>query len=193
MLGLPSNVFKGVIVTFKRSEAFGFIRSCQVSGDVYVHTDHMDREVKKGSDLVGKTVLFTVKDADRKSLGARNVVLTDESVPLSVVGGRIVAWDGGVGEGCMELDQMGLRMAFIREELDVTRRKQTKTLVGRKVRFHLPSRQEPCGGGQEYKVGDKAPLLLICRTCSVPPSLLSQAGHAGHPSHLGHGWSHQPV
>ena len=68
MLGLPSNVFKGVIVTFKRSEAFGFIRSCQVSGDVYVHTEHMDREVKKGSDLVGKTVLFTVKDAGRKSL-----------------------------------------------------------------------------------------------------------------------------
>ena len=59
--------------------------------------EHMDREVKKGSDLVGKTVLFTVKDAGRKSLEARNVVLADESVPLSVVGGRIVAWDIGVG------------------------------------------------------------------------------------------------
>ena len=46
--------------------------------------EHMDREVKKGSDLVGKTVLFTVKDAGRKSLEARNVVLADESVPLSV-------------------------------------------------------------------------------------------------------------
>ena len=70
-----------------------------MSGDVYVHStlEHMDREVKKGSDLVGKTVLFTVKDAGRKSLEARNVVLADESVPLSVVGGRIVAWDGGVG------------------------------------------------------------------------------------------------
>ena len=58
---------------------------------IYVH---IDREVKKGSDLVGKIVLFTVKDAGRKSLEARNVVLADESVPLSVVGGRIVAWDG---------------------------------------------------------------------------------------------------
>ena len=48
---------------------------------------------------------------------------------------------------------MGLRMAFIREELEVSMRKQTKTLVGRKVRFH-PNRQEPCGGGQEYKVGE---------------------------------------
>ena len=63
--------------------------------------EHMDREVKKGSDLVGKTVLFTVKDAGRKSLEARNVVLADESVPLSVVGGRIVAWTWLVSPTCL--------------------------------------------------------------------------------------------
>ena len=45
-----------------------------------MHNEHIDREVKKGSDLVGETVLFTVKDADRKSL---NMVLADVSVPLS--------------------------------------------------------------------------------------------------------------
>jgi hypothetical protein len=97
----------------------------------------MDREVKKGSDLVGKTVIFTVKDAGRKSLEARKVELADVSVPLPVIGGRIVAWDGGVGEGCVEVEEMGLRMMFVREELEVTRRKQTKALVGRKVIFHL--------------------------------------------------------
>ena len=37
----------------------------------------------------------------------------------------------------MEVEQMGLRMMFVREDLEVTRRKQTKPLVGRKVRFHL--------------------------------------------------------
>ena len=35
VLDLPSYVFKGVILTFKKIEALGFIRSCQVSGDVY--------------------------------------------------------------------------------------------------------------------------------------------------------------
>ena len=53
-------------------------------------------------------------------------MLADVSVPLSVIGGRIVAWDGGVGEGCVEVEQMGLRMMFVREELGVTIRKQTK-------------------------------------------------------------------
>ena len=70
-------------------------------GDVYVHTEHMDREVKKGSDLVGKTLLFTVKDAGRNSLEARNMVMGDESVPQSVVSGRVVPWDVGVGKGCV--------------------------------------------------------------------------------------------
>ena len=40
---------------------------------------------------MGKIVLF----AGRKSLKVRNKVLADVSVPLSVFGGRIVAWDGG--------------------------------------------------------------------------------------------------
>jgi hypothetical protein len=48
--------------------------------------------------------------------------------------GRIVAWDGGVGEGCVEVEQMGLRMMFVREELEVTRRRQAKV-------------KELCGGG----------------------------------------------
>ena len=135
-----------VIVTFKKSEVFAFSRSCQLHGDVYVHTEQMDREVKKCSDLMGKTVLFTTKDAGRKSLEARNMVLANESVPLSMVGGRIVAWDVGVGEGCVEVEQMGLRMMFVREELKRTRRKQTKPLVG-KSRISSPGGQEPPGGG----------------------------------------------
>ena len=52
-------------------------------GDVYVHIEQMDREVKKCSDLMGKTVLFTDKDAGRKFLEGRNMALV--SVPLSVV------------------------------------------------------------------------------------------------------------
>ena len=33
MFNLPSYVFKGVLVTFKKSEAFAAIRSCQLPGD----------------------------------------------------------------------------------------------------------------------------------------------------------------
>ena len=54
-------------------------------GDVYVHIEQMDREVKKCSNLMGKTVLFTAKDAGRKSLESRNMALANQSVPLSVV------------------------------------------------------------------------------------------------------------
>ena len=151
---LPSYVFKGVIVTFKKSDVFAFIRSCQLPGDVYVHTEQMDREVKKCSYLMGKIVLFTAKDAGRKSLEARNMVLANESVPLSVVGERIVAWDVGVGEGCVEVEQMGLRMMFVREELEVTRRKQTKPLVEKKRQISSPGGQEPPGGGLKYTVGE---------------------------------------
>ena len=65
---------------------------------------YMDMKVKEGSGLVGKTVLFTVKDPGRKSLEARNVVLVGECVTLPVLGGKIIAWDGREGEGCMQLD-----------------------------------------------------------------------------------------
>ena len=73
VLNLPSYVFKGVIVTFKKNEM------CMC---VHIHNEHMDREVKEGSDLVGETVLFTVEDAARKSLKVRNMVLADVSVFL---------------------------------------------------------------------------------------------------------------
>lgn len=43
---------------------------------------------------------------------------------------------------------MGLRMVFIRgEEAD-------KDSGWKKSQISSPSRQEPCGGGQEYKVGE---------------------------------------
>jgi hypothetical protein len=71
VLNLPSYVFKGVIVTFQKNEM------CMC-----VHNEHMDREVKKGSDLVGKTVLFSVEDAAIKSLKVTNMVLADVSVFL---------------------------------------------------------------------------------------------------------------
>jgi hypothetical protein len=74
------------------------------------------------------------------------MVLANESVPLSVLGGRIGAWDVGVGEGCVEVEQMGLRMMFVREELKGTRRKQTKPLVGEKSQISCRGGQEPAGG-----------------------------------------------
>ena len=61
-----------------------------------MHIEQMDREVKKCSDLMGKTVLFTDKDAGRKFLEARNMALV--SVPL-VSGLRkdcyLGCWSGG--------------------------------------------------------------------------------------------------
>ena len=100
LLDLPPYLFKGVIVTHKKNEAFVFIRSCQVAGDVFVYTEDFDKDVKKeGADLVGRIVLFTVKDSGKKSLEASRVELAEESVARSVLEGRIVAWDCREGEG----------------------------------------------------------------------------------------------
>ena len=40
---------------------------------MYVHLDLMDTEWGEVTDLVGSTVLFTMKDAGRKFMKARNV------------------------------------------------------------------------------------------------------------------------
>lgn len=36
----------------------------------------------------------------------------------------------GLGKGCEQVDKMGRWMMFVREELEVARRKQTKALLG---------------------------------------------------------------
>ena len=165
MLDLPPYLFKGVIVTHKINEAFVFIRSCQVAGDVFVHTEDLDKDVKKeGVDLVGRTVLFTVKDSGKKSLEASRVELAEESVARSVIDGRIVAWDCRVGEGWVEVQQFGLRMMFVREKLEVSRRKQTKALVGRNVTFELKV-------DRVLKVEAKNIKLVTSTSCSSAVSL----------------------
>ena len=144
---LPSYVFKGVIVTFKKSEVFAFIRSCQLPGDVYVHTEQMDREVKKCSYLMGKTVPFTAKDAGRKSLEARNMVLANESVPLSVVGGRIVAWDVGSGGGVCGGGADGAEDDVCQGGAGGGQEEADKASGGKKRQISSPGGQEPPGGG----------------------------------------------
>jgi hypothetical protein len=72
----------------------------QVSGDVYMHTEHKDREVMKGIDLVVKTVFFTVNDANRKSLEARKVCQSSPVLDscLEMVSGQ---------DKCLILEQLG--------------------------------------------------------------------------------------
>ena len=139
VLDLPSYLFKGVLISFKMRETLGlgFVRSCQVSGDVYINTARMGMERKDFSSCVGRTVLFTVQDAgsSRTSLEARNMALADESVAHSLLVGKIVAWDGSLGQGWVEVEQTEMRLVFSKEELD---KEENKTLVvGRKVRFEL--------------------------------------------------------
>merc|ERR1719233_2500665 len=137
LLDLPPYYFKGVIVTLKKTEGFLFIRSDQVVGDVFVSIEKVDLKGTKEDDLLGKTVHFTVKDCGKKSLEALDLMLVDESVAPSVVAGRIVAWDSGLGEGWVELESSEKRMKFVRDKLEVSRRNQTKAMVGRKVMVKL--------------------------------------------------------
>ena len=136
---LPSYTFKGVIVSVKAQfwhrHSFGFIRSSQVSCDVFVPVDHMDTEGENFKDLVYRTVLFSLEDTGGKCLEARNVRLVDKSVSPALLSGKIVAWDVRVGEGLVEVGKTGLRLNFFR--LAWRRRMQNEALLGKKVQFEL--------------------------------------------------------
>jgi len=94
--------FLGNIVAFKTKEAYGFIRSEQVTGDVFFSPHHFD--TKQANDdvdieeLLGKWVHFTVKDVGKTSMEARKVSLVAANTSVTYVKGRVMSW---VKTGCL--------------------------------------------------------------------------------------------
>eukprot|EP00092_Neocalanus_flemingeri_P035337 GFUD01038447.1.p1 GENE.GFUD01038447.1~~GFUD01038447.1.p1 ORF type:complete len:446 (-),score=137.17 GFUD01038447.1:127-1464(-) len=131
---LASYLFRGIIVTFKPGPGFGFIRSAQVFGDVFVNISNIDTELEE-VDLRGRRVLFTLEDVGKKSMEAKSVRIAEKPVAQSAITGKIVAWEMGIGEGLVEVGQTGVMLTF--DRIKNIRKTQVGALVGRKVSFGL--------------------------------------------------------
>ena len=67
--------FVGKIIKLKKDDDYGFLKSEQISGDVFFslhHTTGLEEPSGKG-DNVGKFVTFTVKDGGKKSMEAKKI------------------------------------------------------------------------------------------------------------------------
>ena len=101
--------FLGNIVAFKTRDEYGFIRSEQVTGDVFFSLHHLD--TKKANEevdvekLVGKWVNFTVKDVGKKSMEARKVSFVKVNTSVNYLKGRVMSW---VKTGCLVQVTSGL-------------------------------------------------------------------------------------
>eukprot|EP00092_Neocalanus_flemingeri_P041183 GFUD01044841.1.p1 GENE.GFUD01044841.1~~GFUD01044841.1.p1 ORF type:complete len:595 (+),score=173.71 GFUD01044841.1:159-1943(+) len=91
---LADYTFLGNIVTFKPQEAYGFIRSEQVTGDVFFSLNHMDSTDKASctTGALGRWVNFVIKDCGKKSMEARRVSLVPSSTTVSYLSGRVMNW-----------------------------------------------------------------------------------------------------
>eukprot|EP00092_Neocalanus_flemingeri_P041185 GFUD01044844.1.p1 GENE.GFUD01044844.1~~GFUD01044844.1.p1 ORF type:complete len:595 (-),score=167.27 GFUD01044844.1:77-1861(-) len=91
---LADYTFLGNIVTFKPQEAYGFIRSEQVTGDVFFSLNHMDStdKVSCTTGALGRWVTFVIKDCGKKSMEARQVSLVPSSTTVSYLSGRVMNW-----------------------------------------------------------------------------------------------------
>jgi len=112
--------FLGNIVTFKTEEAYGFIRSEQVTGDVFFSLHHLDIKNKDDDinvdSFLGKWVHFTVKDIGKKSMEARKVSLVPSSTSVIYLKGRVMSWVK-TGNGCLLQVTSGLGLKHLNNRI----------------------------------------------------------------------------
>ena len=98
--------FLGNIITFKPQDEYGFIRSEQVTGDVFFSLHHLDIVDKAScSGVLGRWVNFTIKDAGKKSMEARRVSIVPFNTSVLYLSGRIMNW---IKNGCLVQVTSGL-------------------------------------------------------------------------------------
>jgi len=104
--------FLGNIVSFKTEDSYGFIRSEQVTGDVFFSLHHLgqDDQVMDVHSFLGKWVQFTIKDMGKKSMEARKVVVVSPNTGVSYMSGRLMRW---VKTGCLVQVTSGLGLKYL--------------------------------------------------------------------------------
>lgn len=133
--------FLGNVVAFKSEEEYGFIRSEQVTGDVFFSLHHLDRKKKcekvDVEKLLGKWVHFTVKDVGKTSMEARKVSLVAANTVVNYLKGRIMSW---AKTGCLVQVTSGLGLKNLNNRIFVPL-VETKDIeygaTGTEVRFKI--------------------------------------------------------
>ena len=112
--------YLGNVVAFKTEEAYGFIRSEQVTGDVFFSLHHFDTKKKDEEvdvdKLLGKWVHFTVKDVGKRSMEARKVSLVNTNTRVIYLKGRVMSW---VKTGCLIQVTSGLGLINLNNRIFV--------------------------------------------------------------------------
>jgi len=110
--------FLGNIVSFKTEEAYGFIRSEQVTGDIFFSLHHLDVSEKEGvvdvESFLGKWVNFTIKDMGKKSMEARKVSMVPPNTSVIYMVGRVMSW---TKNGCLLQVTTGLGLKNLHNRL----------------------------------------------------------------------------
>ena len=86
--------YRGTIVKLKMDEEYGFIKSDQVSTDIFFslhYTTGLNKSTS-GIEAVGKFVSFQVKDAGGRSVEARKVTVHNSDPGIHFLTGKIDRW-----------------------------------------------------------------------------------------------------
>jgi len=91
-LVLQDYKYVGKIVMLKPEDEYGFLRSDQISADVFFSLHYTTGFIKPNLDSMGKFVSFAVKDVGRKSMEARKVRLWDSEPSMEYLLGTLDRW-----------------------------------------------------------------------------------------------------
>jgi len=91
-LVLQDYKYVGKIVMLKPEDEYGFLKSEQISSDVFFSLHYTTGFIKPNLDSMGKFVSFAVKDVGRKSMEARKVKLWDSEPSMEYLVGMLDRW-----------------------------------------------------------------------------------------------------
>ena len=109
---LRDHKFSGIIVTIKPDEEYGFLRSQQISEDIFFSTRHLPTG-NTGIVGPGALVTFSVRDVGKKSMEARNIEIVPKS-EVKLLTGRVMEW---LKKGCLVQVTSGLGVNYLHNRI----------------------------------------------------------------------------
>merc|ERR1719397_540072 len=132
---LRDHKFSGIIVTIKPDEEYGFLRSQQISEDIFFSTRHLPTG-NTGIVGPGALVTFSVRDVGKKSMEARNIEIVTKS-EVKFLTGRVMEW---LKKGCLVQVTSGLGVNYLHNRIFAPKQ-ETKSIpegvVGTEVQFQV--------------------------------------------------------
>ena len=119
---LRDHKFSGIIVTIRPDEEYGFLRSQQISEDIFFSTRHLPTG-NTGIVAPGALVTFSVRDVGKKSMEARNIEIVTKS-EVKLLTGRVMEW---LKKGCLVQVTSGLGVNYLHNRIFAPK-KETKSI-----------------------------------------------------------------